>query len=63
MKYLKAVFAGVFSGLGLTQTAYIAGNGHIGFVAIISIVLAALGTAAATWGVPNAEKAPAAPTP
>jgi hypothetical protein len=54
-KYLKALFAGAFTALGSTQTAYVAGGGHIGFVAGITIGLATLSSLAVVFGVPNAK--------
>jgi hypothetical protein len=55
-KYLKALYAAVFAGLGSTETAYVAGHGHIGFVAGVTIGLATLTALGVVFGVPNAAK-------
>jgi len=53
MRYLKAVFAAALAGLGATQTAYVQGNGHIGWAAGIAIAIATVYTAGVVFGVPN----------
>lgn len=62
-KYLKALFA--LAGVALTgiQTAYVAGNGHIGWKDAISILLGVSATGASVWGVPNSTPAVNETTP
>lgn len=52
-KYLKALYAAVFAGLGATATAYTAGHGHIGWEAGIAIATSVLTSLGVVWGVPN----------
>ena len=51
--YLKAVYAALSAGVAATSTAYVSGNGHIGFVAGLTIAGAVLGAFGVVWGVPN----------
>lgn len=60
MNYLKAIFAAAFAAIGSTETAYVAGNGHIGVIAGLTIAGATLSAAAVVWGVPNIPKPPQA---
>ncbi len=55
-QYFKAIFAAAFAGLGATQTAYVAGGGHINFVSSLTIVVATLSALAVVFGVPNKVK-------
>ena len=55
--YLKAVYGALVAGLTATATAYTAGNGHIGYQAIIVIVTAIVVAFGAVWGVPNTPAA------
>lgn len=56
---LKAIYAAAGAAIGSFATAY-AVNPHVGYQAIIAIVLTSLSTGFATWGVPNLSKPPAA---
>lgn len=60
MQYLKAIYAAALAGLGATSTAYVQGQGHIGFEAGISIAIVTLSALGVVWGVPNSPKAPPA---
>ena len=55
MKYLKALYAAAASALAATSSAYVAGHGHIGWLAGLTIVGAAVGSLGVVWGVPNAK--------
>lgn len=54
MKYLKCLYAGLMAGIGSTSSAYVAGGGHIGVVAGLTIAAATISALAVTWGVTNA---------
>lgn len=54
-KYLKAIYAAALAALGAVGTAYVQGNGHIGWGAGITIGTVALTSLGVVWGVPNAE--------
>lgn len=58
MKYLKAIFAAVFAGIGAAQTAYVAGHGHIGLYAGLTIAGGILTSLAVVWGIPNTGGTP-----
>ena len=60
-KYLKAIFAAAFAGIGATQSAYVAGAGHIGLYAGLTIAASMLTALGVVWGVSNKPDAPAAP--
>lgn len=51
--YLKAIYAAATAALAATSSAYVAGHGHIGWLAGITIAGAALGALGVVWGVPN----------
>lgn len=51
--YLKAIYAAASAALAATSSAYVAGNGHIGWLAGMTIGGAALSALAVVWGVPN----------
>lgn len=53
MLYLKAFYAAATAAIGATSTAYVAGGGHIGFVAGLTIAGATLSAFGVVWGVPN----------
>jgi len=56
MKYLKAIYAAFIAGVAATSTAYVSGNGHIGFVAGLTIASSIVTAAAVVWGVPNSPQ-------
>jgi hypothetical protein len=60
VKYLKAIYAGLMSGIGSTSAAYVAGGGHIGVVAGLTIAGTVASAVAVVWGVTNASAASAA---
>lgn len=60
-KYLKALFAALFTAIGATQTAYVSSHGHIGVVAGLTIAGSTLASLAVVWGVPNKSDVPPAP--
>ena len=55
-KYLKAIYAAVFAGLGALSASLEQGNGHIGWQAGVAIALASLSALGVVWGVPNQQK-------
>lgn len=55
MKMLKALYGAAVAALGATSTAYVAGNGHIGWQAGITIAGAGLSALGIVWAVPNKE--------
>ena len=60
-KYLKAFFAAAFAGIGATQASYVAGHGHIGLYAGLTICASVLTSLGVVWGVANKSDAPVAP--
>jgi len=52
-QYLKALYGGAMAGIGSTSSAYVAGNGHIGVVAGLTIASSVLTALAVVWGVTN----------
>lgn len=54
MKYLKAFYAAALAGFGSTSAAYVAGNGHIGLVAALTIASTVLSAGLGVFGVTNA---------
>lgn len=56
-KYLKAIYGGAMAGIGSTSAAYVAGNGHIGVVAGLTIASSVLTALAVVWGVTNSPAA------
>lgn len=51
--YLKAIYAAATAALAATSSAYVAGHGHIGWLAGMTIGGAALAALGVVWGVPN----------
>lgn len=52
-KYLKALFATGAAVCTAAATAYVQGNGHIGWAAGLTLASGALASLAVVWGVPN----------
>lgn len=51
--YLKAFYASASAALAAASSAYVAGHGHIGWLAGLTIAGAAVGAFGVVWGVPN----------
>lgn len=52
-EYLKAIFGGAAAGLTALGTAV--ADGHVTAVEWVAVLLAAVATAGAVWGVPNSK--------
>jgi hypothetical protein len=53
-KALKALYAAAIAGFGSTSAAYVAGGGHIGLVAGLTIATSVLTAGFGVYGVTNA---------